>query len=898
MRDTILMNYVVLHKSRVAQFPLPLAARLIACILIFLGVICNPLECLGFQQPAREVAIAFGPTASGDHPDKLFIESLLNLGLHDLSIETCTDRQRIANGLQTDAGAQWTMLRMQSQASKIAANPAIIDAPDSISPEMELLRQMAFSNEEVPRTLWLQYKYQWCRWFVIRRLLAAYQAVPARENLREWSLTQIRTALDELEQLQLDIQKSPARATLGAKTKQAAGEWASLVNDSYLLQADVLLLRALFYPAKSTERIGTATEILSSLDKASLRISQDWSGRPNVDLARCNALIYLDRSDEALKELIALQQRLTSQGQGKPKPSNRWQYRLAALAAEASRNQGDLKQAGEWLDSVGGWTQSPELALEHFAILIASTSNSSDSQDKITESLRFKNEIGKRFGGYWQQRADAILVSNDLMAPESKNKIELLMSEAKQLLAAKQWPRAIDKLHQAEQSAASSKDASAALDIVLAIAAVLDKLDQHEDAASEMHRAAIEYRSAPKAADVALMSIWNVDPKTLFADQESAELQRSIYRGRLMDIVTNWPNSRQADSAASKLERFLLSTDQLPELVQLWNKRLTQLDTEKSTRAMDESGTTAFDALFARYCLLVIASQESWFDRTLITTDEFSKVTKGLREMGTKLAELAGVNERPAIVALIETLSKMSRWPAPDLWSQLQSASVKATSLSSNIQWLASQSASPDTDPVSTQSAALSKLNQADGLTQIILKWTRAESQFQQLLQSGLSSNMAKAQLDPFVIATQALKEAQLPSDTSFVTLLGPELEEQLNRSILSYEASILCWTGKESEGAAALAAARKKEPRNPWWTYRTARVLQTVPSQRESAIQMFRNLANGFTAGSEPWLEARARTVQTMRLLNNNDEAQKVASIVLETYSSISEEWKSRFAK
>ena len=73
--------------------------------------------------------------------------------------------------------------------------------------------------------------------------------------------------------------------------------------------------------------------------------------------------------------------------------------------------------------------------------------------------------------------------------------------------------------------------------------------------------------------------------------------------------------------------------------------------------------------------------------------------------------------------------------------------------------------------------------------------------------------------------------------------------------------------------------------------------MLQSSPSQREQAIQLYRSLANGLTAGSEPWFEMRARTAETMRQMGDMKSAQELANLVLATYPSLTEEWKRRFA-
>jgi hypothetical protein len=128
---------------------------------------------------------------------------------------------------------------------------------------------------------------------------------------------------------------------------------------------------------------------------------------------------------------------------------------------------------------------------------------------------------------------------------------------------------------------------------------------------------------------------------------------------------------------------------------------------------------------------------------------------------------------------------------------------------------------------------------------------------------------------------------------------IGIRQAEQLARSMESYSIAIDLWSGEERSKKATeeLLKVRKSNPKDAWWFYRSARMLQSSPSQREQAIQLYRSLANGLTAGSEPWFEMRARTAETMRQMGDMKSAQELANLVLATYPSLTEEWKRRFA-
>ena len=905
MNSSILMKFTALHKSKQKQISLPLSF----CLLQILAI-------LSFGQaidPAKTAEpFAIGPPLSFDHPDASFVESLLKLGLFDVAIETCRDRYRIAEATQLEAAAQWSMLEMQSVAAKISADPAIIDNPASVNQLLAANIAILERNPESSRFLWLKQQQQWCRWLVLRRLQAAYVAVPARKPIREWSLTAIRECLEELESLQSQIQKAPDRnGKSDSKSAPSPEQWSGLINDTYLLQTDFLLLRALYYPAKSTDRIAAATEMTTAIEKAELRISADWPGRPNVELARCAALIQLDRPADALARIKSLDQQLISKVDEKPKQGNRWKLRIATLAAEACRNLENIKESNQWISNVGGWTVAPELAIEHFANLVSTPTGRATSESQLTNALQVKKEIGLRFGSYWQQRADAILLANNVNRngdpsndpnPTSANlKVELLMSEAKQLLAAKRWDEAIEKLSQAELSAAAVGNESMALDFAIQACAVLFKNGQKETAEGEFHRAAMAYSKQPKAPDASVMSVYSFDKVLRFDENatsvspndEAAALQQQIYRGRLMDIVNTWPNTAQAQQAVWKLDRLLLATDQLTDLLALWAKRLDQATPIPESSNPNSVRWSDFDSAFSRFALVYTATQDAWYDHSIYLSDANKQVQPSLDAMRTKLIELANPNDRSVVRYLLGSMVGSSRWPSRDTDSIQTPANSPLTSLSVS---LLAQSTSNASLTKTEELVANFEAAKVDETSQLALKWTLSELLFQRLLQNGMSKPIDPLDLASFRSSVEWLNRLNRQEDKKILANLGVLQSMQFARSVQLYRASIQCWSGEEANGIEAIQAAIASEPKTPWWNYRTARLFQTLGGQREKAIKQFRQLANGFPAGSEPWLESRARTVQTLRLMGETKGAKELTDLVFATFPSAAKEWQIRF--
>ena len=862
---------------------------------------------------------AFGPLSSSDSPDEDLIQSLIQSGFPEMATDICQARKQLALNSQasSDLIARWNMLLIQSLAARAVSNESVFDRPVLIAEALQQASSVVNENEDSSRHLWVRYKFQWGRYFVLQRTLAAYLAVPTREALREWSLQTIRTCLDELDALQQQAKNSPLRTGVtGSKDTITPSQWTSLENDIILLKTDLLLLQGSFYPLKSQERIGAATEILDLLDKAASQINRSWSGYPRLELARCNALFMLGRSQESMDELQKLWSRLTAASGAKSVAIGRWQLGIGALAAQVNRELGNLRESDRWIEQVGGPFQSPEIALEHFANRLVISSNGSKgtteeiaAQDaQLQLAFQVKAEIGNRFGSYWQQRADALLVSNkSIMEPtdvpagnptqpsvafSSPNlRVELLKTEAKQLLTGGQWMKAIEKLNQAEMSAGNIGNEKEALEIAMKSAAILLNQGQSDVARSEFFRSAIAYQRSPKAPDAAMMSVWKLDGDVPAdagsiseADQLAARQQRvAIYRGRLSEIVATWPESIQANKAVQKLEQSFLFDDKLVSLLELWSNRLKQLPQTVVMSRVGQASWSTYDRAFACYGIISIATRSSWPDRSRYSDQERVEVREALAVLRERIIESTSLNAKPLALAWLDSIDSCLEWPRTLTTGIPKPTGLQDLPLSLGyLEW--GEFSEMPTKPESWEL----------GL-QIAFSWIRTEVYYQRQIRKPEESE-APAQLAKEV---ERLQKMQSQNSQAIGQSIGKRQADQLGRSMELYSIAIDFWSGEERREKATheLLNQRRSNPKDAWWFYRSARMLQSSSSLREQAIQLYRSLANGLTAGSDAWLEMRARTAETMRQMGDMKSAQELANLVLATYPNISDEWKRRFA-
>ena len=862
---------------------------------------------------------AFGPLASSDSPDEDLIQSLIQRGFPEMATDICQTRKLLAMNSQasSDSIARWNMLLIQSLAAQAVSTESVFDRPGLIDEALVRANSIATENQDSSRHLWIEYKFQWSRFFVLQRTLAAYLAVPTREGLREWSLQTIRACLDDLDPLQVQAKNSPLRNGLsGAKDTITPLQWTSLENDIILLRTDLFLLQGSFYPLKSQERIGAATEILDLLEKAASQVSRSWAGYPRLELARCNALFMLGRSQESMDELQKLWSRLSDASAAKSAAVGRWQLGVGALAAQVNREIGNLRESDRWIEQVGGPFQSPELALEHFANrLVISSSGPNGTKAEIAAqeaqlqlAFQVKAEIGKRFGSYWQQRADALLVSNKsiieptnatsgdptqpLATTASPNlRVELLKTEARQLLTGGQWQKAIEKLNQAEMSAGNSGSQTEALEIAMKSAAILLNQGQSDVARSEFFRSAIAYQRSAKAPDAAMMSVWKMesdmpaDASSMSeADRLAARQQRvAIYRGRLAEIAATWPESIQANKAVQKLEQSFLLEDKLVSLLDLWSNRLKQLPETLVMEKVGQTSWSTYDRAFASYGLIAIATQSAWPDRSRYSDQERVEVREALAILRERILERTPSNAKPLALTWLDSINSCMEWPRRSTIGIPNPVGLQ--DLPPSLGYLEWGEPSETSRQTETWESGLP----------IALSWIRAEVNFQTQIRKSEEPQV----LSNLVKEVDRLQKLQTQNRQSIGQAIGVRQAEQLVRSLESYSIAIDLWSGEERSKKATeeLLKVRKSNPKDAWWFYRSARMLQSTPNQREQAIQLYRSLANGLTAGSDPWLEMRARTAETMRQMGDMKSAQELANLVLATYPSLNDEWKRRFA-
>ncbi len=821
----------------------------IAAIVVAVGQ--NSRRCEAQNPPTYGLAIEYV------HPDKVYVQSLIQSGLHDLALQYVESRlgdRGESNAQLSNVAAQWLMLRAEIHAAIVSSEISQqFDSPAPLSAKLVEIRNQLLPVSADPRTPWLEWKALWCRWFVVRNATSLHMAAPTRTILREWCLSELRDAIDKTDRLIDTIKSIPTKDLPQSKPDGLdASQVTALLADSFLLKCDFIALRAASYPAGSDDRIAAGTQIQSTLDEAELRIARDWNDRDKLLIARAKSQIFLNLPKQSAEIIDGL---LKAGKLSQPDIM----LPAAAIAAESYRMMNNVSLSEEWLQRAGGWRSSPVLAIEHFTNLLASSNNSELTKNQLEQALTTKKEIATLFGRYWESRADAIMLSRQPNGiSDTTNTVdlslELVRTEVRQLLLAKRPLDAIDKMAQAEFALAERNATSDALALAMQSAAIWGLQKDYLNAANEFHRAAMSYPKESQSAEAALnaVAMLREQLKTLsesISDPEKKENVAQVLSLRkqyLRDISNMWPSSSQADTATSELEVALIVDGKLVEIADLWLSRLEKIEPQ----TIDPRKIQLYYHRAATWLGLIAALGSSpWLESSLIPADSL-----------------------PALPSKFERLYNLARTHALNISSEDLLGRIFQ-----RVGW----------EPILP--VELPSWGDEAPLLRLVQRWTQCEMALQNALLLAVQPAADTSGL------SEILKQSATLRGSPDLHLLGPKLTVNFQNHIDYYTIASKFLGGQRDGLVDELKNKEMLSPRDPWWIYKTARLLATQPDLRDSALERYRRLASGFREGSDAWLDCRARSIHVLMLQNKRDEAKQLADLITSLYAELPEAWKQR---
>lgn len=860
-------------------------------------------------------------------PDYLFIRELNRLGLHaqaqEIALRRRSDIGPITyqgldrNSIGVERGAdshglinaisQWAILWMESSAQEqVAAFASQIDNAEGVQSALDKIDEFIQQESLSPRYPWLLQKSAWCKWLLCRSLVAAHLVAPARTNLQVAALEVIRSGLDQLDlvrKLTNESQIAPNAQAVGGVT---ASEVSSLIIESSLLSCDLLVLRANLYWNRQDEQVACGTQMLSLLEEVDRRISLEFKAVSHVELARCQAWFYsgqYSKVTEIANEFVG--------PYAKRDAPYAVKVSFAAIASEASRRIDNTGAASQWIEQAGGWESAPQLALESLAIDLMELND--DDQSGLASILQKKEAIGEKFGIYWGQRADAVLIAHRQHNPStvgdvepsnltpdpasgtpnaipsaisnplpsaSKASLTILRTEAKQLLAAKQYDQAVQKLAQAEAAATQLRLPEEAITFRMQIAALLGLQKKFQQAANAFLQAATTYHEtklAPRAAMNAVTMVQEqlrelqsnasnpqANPSVAEARTQAMELRQEIWES----ILKFWPFTNQGRSAAFSLSSYYISTDRIWEVAELWTKLWELSKDSSSPRYRPAIHGDAEDTF-----------QGEQFDQEIAKQAlECFRLISWLRNQTWLDANILGTNVDERWLSLQQRLNPLT------ISSKVHSDFFKDCVLLSNgYAWeypSTSFRLQPHRDRIQLWIDGHSLLP--------ILENARHLNAIQELpklegSESDLPSKALESVLERWTEATS--KNAGRYS----------HLETQMDRSAQIWKLAIQVQLGNVDLAISELNRLESVAPKDPWWGYYAARLYQMMPGHEEKALQRYVKIANSLPAGSPGWLECRTRSVQVLSQLGRTAEALKLVNMVTALQSKLPAVWKNR---
>ncbi len=805
--------------------------------------------------------------------------------------------------------ARWTSLLIKSIAERDSERAASIQV--ALGESTKIFDAFIADPKNQAYRVWIEYSYETVRFNLTNRAVANFLAAPTNKARRDDALETLRSMLDHLVEI-----KEMAHTQLGTALRRSDRDSASRVRDLgslhnrlSLLEIDCMLLRSECYPQDSDERIAAGTEALAAIDKITGRIESDWSGQELLDLTRNQSLIALSRYNDAVQSLSKWIPTVND-------PSLR--HRGIAMLASAYQSQGDLTLATKALltASNNALQESPEIGLATLALQIASWKKQSDASparrppsvdendQEIERILKVKNQIADRFGGYWRQRAEALIVAASLGSSAASNasvpstSLDLLKVEIRQRLAAGDFSGAVLLLEQAEAATLASNDmkqafvyAKSALGVaqqqndsnqptlsntqsIIERIALTAKTYSAQETSAQLHQLAIERQQALIATDASTKSFGSIS---------------DAFMQMLLEHVMVWPDDESSSANRQQLQKLYFSMADIPALVALWSDELSWLTT--APKDVEPSRVMNRDSRIASACASLVnakllsslvaepradAPSESrptghlppawqWILDALGGDFDWWKIDGGLRQAdGASIVWNPPGNtiEKDDIVSAFQTLlySAMQSEITDNSFEIQRIIDWTRTDLHGRIAWITA---------LNLELSNILRLRSiSDGHDRAAKEWLDSLTQLHAAMQEDL----------------QALEIA-----------LHPSVFLRLNEHAAIVGARITAMNGDVALGETKIESFRQKDTRNLRWTLELARLSEMQSDRIENALQLYRQLASGSPVGSDAWFESRLSSARCLRQQKKIAEADQIVALVQAMIADVPEKWKRR---
>ncbi|MFY7969686.1 MAG: hypothetical protein ACOVNV_11365, partial [Pirellulaceae bacterium] len=246
--------------------------------------------------------------------------------------------------------------------------------------------------------------------------------VRARLNLAKWQLSQFltrpkqiasrdktlqltREGRDLLESFRPRWQQEWSRRAVEARKSQST-PWGLWINESWLLEIELIACQAECYPVGSPDRLAAAQQMRSSCEAAKERIGPDWGQWNDLELIHLESLAEL--GDWTAMESL---QKGWADRSFSPQQHGRWTSIQARSAIAQKRWEAAQEALARGQGIPSPWADLAALQLELARQEATSDPGSSPPKKWLDQLLQRRDAIGQQHGTLWKARAHALLTT-------------------------------------------------------------------------------------------------------------------------------------------------------------------------------------------------------------------------------------------------------------------------------------------------------------------------------------------------------------------------------------------------------------------------------------------------------------------------------------------------------
>ncbi|HBE69600.1 MAG TPA: hypothetical protein DDW52_15760 [Planctomycetaceae bacterium] len=554
-----------------------------------------------------------GLQARAEDPELFALRQMVKADLGDAALRYIDARQKLAS--EDDIRALWT----QRRAETLAQIGLYSSRPDEYARANDVCEEFTSNPNNRRRIPWL--KWQQARGYFLRAQsdLAAYLAAPADKSRAQDVLAAVRRIVEDLEDLDADIaSRLPIAARpvsrdepLEAPIKQLH----SLQVDTSLLKCESLWLRVQVYPPDSKDRIAAATLLTDTAQEVLDRTDASWPNREQLLTIYAAGQLQLAAARDGLTTLL----RLSREG-----ASDQTRSECARLAISHLCASDQPSRARALLSRIPDRQATKLLAEVEIRLAELASVPVEARQQRLSEIVTLGRSVRERFGAYWGNRADALLVRRDLGTSASgasappNTALDLLEVEAKQLLAAGQTAEAMRVLREGIQAEIAAENSGNALSLASRLATLMAAEQDYTAAAQLLAETTIHFAQSEEAPEKHALAV-------AFAlrgfQGEPTDSARAAAEKLMFAQLEMWPSAPASSPVVDWFKEIMFAQNRAEEfLAALWAKAINASAASDSEAANDivyQDLVTWMDA----FCSLPVAQRTSAVDAAAESAD-------------------------------------------------------------------------------------------------------------------------------------------------------------------------------------------------------------------------------------------------------------------------------------